>query len=378
VTPIGLRHTQAIAGHDLGGQLQFPDFAAPSAHFPRTRYQGSKRKLADFIIGLLAPLSYESVLDAFGGTGAVAHAFKSIGKSVTYNDVLEFNHQIGVALIENDSTRLNDSTINAMGHRHPGIEYPDFIERTFGGIYFTEEENRWLDTACANIRLMEERLERAVAWFSVFQAAMAKRPYNLFHRSNLYMREAEVKRGFGNKATWDRSFDEHVRTAAHQANAAIIDSDGRCRALCRDVLEIDPAFDLIYIDPPYLNRRGIGVDYRDFYHFLEGMVRYDNWPAMIDGASKHRRLQRTSNPWNDPARVYDQFVTLFERFHSSHLVVSYRSDGIPTIDELVNALRRVKRYVTVFTADAHPYALSTNRNSREVVLVATDESATRG
>ena len=67
--------------------------------FPTTRYQGSKRKLADSILCALRDLEFTTVLDAFGGTGAVAHAFKRAGKVVTYNDLLAFNHQIGLALI---------------------------------------------------------------------------------------------------------------------------------------------------------------------------------------------------------------------------------------------------------------------------------------
>jgi adenine-specific DNA methylase len=357
----------------VGGQGEPPNLGATEPAFPRTRYQGSKRRLAGFIVEQLKPFSYATVLDAFGGTGAVAYAFKSIGKAVTYNDHLAFNHHVGNALIENDSIRLDDATINGIGCRMKAREYPDFIERTFRGVYFTDEENRWLDTVCTNIGHMADRMKRAMVWFAVFQAALAKRPYNLFHRRNLYMRLAKVDRGFGNKTTWDRSFEDHVRRAAAEANAALIDSDGRCRAVCGDVMEIEPGFDLVYIDPPYLNARGVGVDYRDFYHFLEGMVRYDEWPGMIDEASKHGRLRRMPNEWNDSARIHAKFEGLFERFRSSHLVVSYRSDGIPGIDELTIMLRRMKRYVHVIRASPYQYALSTNRKSQEMVLIGTNE-----
>ena len=33
--------------------------------------------------------SYETVLDAFGGTGSVSYSYKKIGKEVTYNDILK-------------------------------------------------------------------------------------------------------------------------------------------------------------------------------------------------------------------------------------------------------------------------------------------------
>jgi adenine-specific DNA methylase len=345
---------------------------ANAVPFPRTRYQGSKRKLADAIVGQLAELDYTTVLDAFGGTAAVAHAFKRAGKAVTYNDLLAFNHQIGLALIENDTVRLDKRRADTVGVRRSGRRYGDFIARTFPGIYFTDDENRWLDTALGNIRALEDQYQRALAWFALFQAAMVKRPYNLFHRANLYMRTADVARSFGNKTTWDRSFADHFRVFAAEANEAVVDSHGRCRAICRDALDIDGAFDLVYVDTPYINHKGVGVDYRDFYHFLEGMVRYDEWPTMIDHRAKHRRLMPQPDPWSDPRSCHGMFRRLFDRYRAGILVVSYRSNGVPTIEELAAMLREFKCHVRIIDGRRYQYALSTERTTREVLLVGSD------
>jgi len=338
--------------------------------FPRTRYQGSKRKLAGAIADHVSRLEFVTALDAFGGTGAVSYALKCAGKQVTYNDDLSFNHQVGLALIQNDSIRLDSAEVEAVGERQLGVTYGNFIERTFEGIYFTREENRWLDTAVGNIRRMPGRYKQALAWFALFQSAMIKRPYNLFHRSNLYMRTADVERGFGNKASWDRSFPDHFERFAAEANAAVIDSKGACRAVCRDALALEPDFDLVYVDTPYINRSGVGVDYRDFYHFLEGMVRYDKWPEQVDLRSKHRRLIRRHDPWSDPRTCHDMFRRLFEHFSDSILVVSYRSDGVPTIDELITMLKVVKGNVQVIEGERYQYVLSPKRDTREVLVIA--------
>ncbi len=345
---------------------------ADAARFPRTRYQGSKRKLTASILHHLDDLSFSTVLDAMGGTGSVSYALKCSGKRVTYNDLLTFNHQIGLALIENDTVRLSIDEIDEIGRRLPGIPYGDLIERTFEGIYFTSDENRWLDVAVENVRTMACRFKRALAWYALCQAAMAKRPYNLFHRANLYMRTADVTRSFGNKASWDRSFADHVGAFARQANQAIIDGAGSCRATCGDALAVGGRYDLVYLDPPYVNSAGIGVDFRDFYHFLEGMVRYDDWAAMIDHKSKHRRLRRQRDAWSDAGGCRAMFETFFERFKESILVVSYRSDGIPSIEELTAMLGRVKRHVRVIEGDRYQYALSTRRDTREVLLIGMD------
>ncbi len=341
-------------------------------HLPSTRYQGSKRKLAPAILDCLSDLEFTTVLDAFGGTGAVAYALKRAGKAVTYNDILAFNFQIGLALIENDKVRLDEEVTGRIGVREQGKNYGDVIERTFDGIYFTPGENRWLDAAVANIGRIRSRYERAIAWYALFQSAMIKRPYNLFHRCNLYMRTADVPRSFGNKTSWDRSFTEHFAAFTIEANAAVFDSGGRCRTTCRDALEVEPGFDLVYIDTPYINSAGTGVDYHHFYHFLEGMVGYDDWPTMIDLSSKHRRLIPREDPWTDPNKVHRLFPRLFDRFRESILIVSYRSDGIPSIKELASMLRDVKRHVGIVDGPSYQYALSTNRRSREVLLIGTD------
>ena len=348
-----------------------PDTVTGFERFPRTRYQGSKRKLATAIVSQLRSVDFTTALDAFGGTGAVAYALKCAGKQITYNDMLAFNQEIGLAIIENDTVLLDEQDVESVCQPQHGVCYNNFIERTFEGIYFTPEENRWLDMAVQNIRSVPCRFKRALAWFALFQAALAKRPYNLFHRKNLYMRFADVPRSFGNKASWDRNFDEHFRRFANEVNQAVTDGSGRCRATCHDVLEVPGTFDLVYIDTPYINGRGVGVDYRDFYHFLEGLVRYDEWPAMVDTDSKHRRMRRQPNPWTVAEQITAMFERLFERFKKSILVVSYRSDGIPSIKQLVDLLHKVKRRVQSVDGPSYQYALSTNRASRETLLIGS-------
>jgi len=340
--------------------------------FPSTRYLGSKRRSATWIVHQLADLEYRTVLDAFGGTGSVAYAFKCAGKAVTYNDALAFNHRVGRALIENHAVRLAPDDLALVLGDAAGVEYGSFIARTFAGVYFTDEENALLDRMAGNIRALDDPLKQALACFAVGQAALAKRPYNLFHRANLYLRLAEVERGFGNKSTWDRPFEDHVRDFAAQANGAVFDNGQRCTSLRKDALQLEGGFDLVYLDPPYVNARGPGVDYRDFYHFLEGFVQYDAWQKLIDSASRHRRLRHEPNPWCDATTIADCFRAAFERFRRAVIAVSYRSDGIPSVAELETMLHGVKRHVRVAWRDPKPYVLSKRRSTREVLLVGTD------
>ena len=154
-------------------------------------------------------------------------------------------------------------------------------------------------------------------------------------------------------------------------NQAVFQGAGRCRAICGDVVDLEGDYDLVYIDPPYISQKGTAVDYADFYHFLEGLCHYDGWENRIDWGSKHLRLVRRASPWTDKSRIRSAFDVCFERFAQSILVVSYRSDGIPSIDDLCSLMARYKSDVRVVVFGDYTYALSTNTRSQEVLLIGT-------
>ncbi|MCC6453541.1 MAG: DNA adenine methylase [Caldilineaceae bacterium] len=137
--------------------------------FPSTRYQGSKRVLADWIWENVCDMKFDTVLDVFGGTGVVSYMFKNASKQVTYNDHLRFNWFIGRALIENHDVQLTDSDMELILQSHEVI-YPDIIKTTFGSIYYTDEENAWLDRAIFNINhFLADPYKQALAFFSLCQ-----------------------------------------------------------------------------------------------------------------------------------------------------------------------------------------------------------------
>jgi adenine-specific DNA methylase len=294
--------------------------------------------------------------------------YKRKGKTVYYNDYLKSNYLIGLSLIENNSTRLTNGDIRWLLEVDASQDYNHFISETFRDIYYTDEENEWLDIVVQNIARLENIHKRALTYNALFQACLVKRPFNLFHRKNLYLRLAKVSRNFGNKTTWDKPFPEHFYNFIFEVNGLVFDNGRQNKALNSDVSEIGGRFDLIYIDPPYTSRAGVTVDYLQFYHFLEGLTQYDAWAQHIDYKSKHRCFKRSNNPWNDPRRIRQAFKNLFERFEDSILVVSYREDGIPSVIEIVDYLEALGKKVSVETLD-YKYVLSNSR-SAEVLIIA--------
>ena len=336
--------------------------------FPTTRYQGSKQKYADWIWHCIQYIPFETVLDPFGGTGCIAHRLKQEGKTVTYNDILKFNSIIGKALIENDKEKITQDDLSFLLCKHATISYPNFIEETFPDIYFTDEENRWLDMVITNIRHIRNEYKRAIAYFALFQSCIIKRPYNLFHRKNLYVRIQDVERSFGNKTTWDTPFVTHYKNFIEEANNAVFSNGKTNISLNFNVFDLSNNYDLIYIDTPYVSEKGVGVDYLDFYHFLEGIVNYDKWNGLIDEKSKHKRFKLNGSDWTSHQKIAHSFERLIKQFKDSTLVISYRSDGIPCIDKIASVLEVNNKSVSIYESREMKYVLSTKK-STEVLIV---------
>ncbi len=366
-----LRQKGRLRGRLPQMSLPFEEFelAPVTFRFPSTRYQGSKLKLVEWIWQNIKHLRFETALDAFGGTGCVAYMLKTKNKEVTYNDILRFNHYIGLALIENDKETLSSDDLRLLLTKHKGVKYPTFIYDAFHDIYFTDEENSWLDMVVRNIQFLKNRYKQALAYYALFQACIIKRPYNLFHRKNLYIRTAEVKRSFGNKITWDTPFAVHFVRFVEESNESVFSNGRKARALNLDVFDMDGQYDLVYIDTPYISSKGVGVDYLEFYHFLEGIVNYDKWSTLINHKVKHKSLEHEKSLWTDKNRIHDAFDRLFHKFRDSILVVSYRSDGVPTDSELMRLLRKYKRDVVELNRKDYKYVLS-NNGSEELLFVA--------
>ena len=85
-----------------------PQPPTPSPSFPATRYMGSKRALLPWIWASVAELRFDSVLDAFSGSGCVAHFFKRQGKRVLAEAVADHVTDALKGVINNGTGRGAD------------------------------------------------------------------------------------------------------------------------------------------------------------------------------------------------------------------------------------------------------------------------------
>ncbi|MEO7212071.1 DNA adenine methylase [Mucilaginibacter sp.] len=350
--------------------------------FPVTRYQGSKRKMISWIFDVLneLDLSFETVLDGFGGTASVSYLFKKMGKNVTYNDSLKFNYLIGKTLIENNDVRLYPNELETLVNFN---SISNIVEKNFQGIYYTDNENKWIDNVAENINNRFgagspsfDEYKYAMSFYALFQACLIKRPFNLFHRKNLNLRLNDVKRNFGNKTSWEKPFDELFKKFIEEANTTAFDNQKKCLSLNLSVFDLNSdGYDLVYFDPPYFVKKDDHEtsDYFKCYHFLEGLANYNNWERMINYETINRRLiYQLPEPSLNRHNISEKLEELLYKFRKSTIILSYKEGGIPSIDYIIEILNKLGKKV-ISKSIHYKYALNHQngdaQKNREVLII---------
>lgn len=344
----------------------------PNIMLPQTRYYGSKRKIVDKIWNVLineANLEFDSVLDVFGGSGAFSYFAKLNNKQVYYNDIFQFNYFIGKKLIEQNTNELTYNEAIDLFEKNPDKVYHDYINNYYHDIYFTDEENNQIDIYIQNVLDLENENKKCSALYILFQSCLMKRPYNLFHRKNLNMRINYTTGSFGNKKTWERSFSELFGRFITELNKVCFDNGRNNTSDNFNALDCPLTADLVYIDPPYFTDTSSG-SYHNKYHFLEGLINYHRIPESINFDKLNREITiNSSKEFESKVRFLDDLSTLIDKHTNSHIVISYRNNGVPSIEQIVSLLRRYDNYeVLEFNLGKYNYALNKNNALNEEVL----------
>ncbi|MBI4222593.1 MAG: DNA methyltransferase, partial [Planctomycetes bacterium] len=158
----------------------------------------------------------------------------------------------------------------------------------------------------------------------------------------------DVERSYGNKKTWNTNFGKLIKRFNEEVSGKVFSNGSKHEAISHDILDIeDGGFDLVYLDPPYARAdEKMPKDYRELYHFLDGMVGYDNWAENIDLNTKNKRLIRQKNHWNE-GKIENNFDALFKKFKDSIIVLSYGEPGYPSIYKIKKLLLKYKSKVRI-------------------------------
>lgn len=336
----------------------------------RTRFYGSKYKLLPELSEVFMSLDFSTCIDVFGGTGSVSFLLSKLGKSVVYNDAFMFNAACARAItMRQVDLPPREKIVELISSIRPRS---GFITKNFADVFFLDRENRWLDGAASTIQNCQSKRERDVVFYLVAQASLMKRPFNLFHRANLNIRIADVKRSFGNAATWEKSFNDLVFKLIDEFyQVERPDTQVDIRSVAADQISLEA--DLLYLDPPYLKTRSVDCYVRK-YHFLEGLYRYRDWPSLIS----HDYKSKTITEYEHISKMYDYeyfkktISGLIHGFSGGNIVVSYVNNGHESYRYILDQLESAGFVVKVESFD-YRHALSKSKVSEVTIIGVKNE-----
>lgn len=320
--------------------------------YPATRFMGSKMKLTDDIWTAVKDFEFQSVIDLFSGSGAVSYMFKTHGKKVISNDYMSMSATFTKAMVENKNITLSESDLDFLLEDH--CENDHFVEQTFNGLYYSDEDNHTIDIIRNNIKLLDNEYARAVAMTALIRACLKKRPRGIFtytgNRYNDGRRDLQI------------SFEQQFKEAVEAVNAAVFDNGMQNVSFCGDAMNADfEKADLVYIDPPYFSPHSDN-EYVRRYHFVEGLSR--DWKGVeIQENTKTKKFKSYPTPFSRKESTYEAFNKIFEKYKNSILLVSYSSNSIPTEKEMIEIMKKYKDNVSVIPID-YTYSFGNQKEAK--------------
>lgn len=317
-----------------------PPLTNQALKFPSTRYMGSKNKLLTQIWGIASQFEYENVIDLFGGSGVVGYMFKAHGKAVVSNDYMAMSSIFAKAMIENNNVTLSHQ--EAIDLIDGTRESDGFVAEKFAGLYYSDEENRLIDSLRAGIPKIHNPYKRAIAMSALIRTCLKKRPRGIFtyvgHRYDDGRKDLTM------------SFRAQFLEAVTAINGAVFDNGRTNRSRNGDAMTVRTVRDsLVYIDPPYYSPLSDN-EYVRRYHFVEGLAR--DWEDVeIQEHTLTKKFKSYPTPFSSRKGATEAFDVLFKRFRNNVLLVSYSSNSQPTLEEMTSIMARYKRHVEVVPVD---------------------------
>ncbi len=310
-----------------------------SQDYPPTRYMGSKEKILPYIRDVVDQFKFDSVLDLLSGSGVVGYLFKTMGKQVFSNDYMAMNATFSRAMIENNNQTLNQKEVKGLFLQNNNMD--TFVQDTFSGLYFSDEDNFLIDMVRSNIKNLSNASKRAIAMSALIRACLKKRARGIFTYTGLRYDDG--------RSDLKISMEEHIHNAIELINSSIFDNGKENKSRQGDAMNCRYKADLVYIDPPYYSPFSDN-EYVRRYHFVEGLAR--DWQGVnMQWHTKTRKFKSYPTPFNSLAGTESAFNKLFSKLKNSILLVSYSSNSLPTKEKIISMMSRYKKHVKVIDID---------------------------
>jgi DNA adenine methylase len=210
---------------------------------------------------------------------------------------------------------------------------------------------------------MRNPYKKALAMSALIRACIKKRPRGIFTYTGFRYDD-------GRKDLL-KSFEEQFIDAVNAMNEAVFDNGKENAAFRGDAIACRQKADLVYIDPPYYSPLSDN-EYVRRYHFVEGLA--CGWKDVeIQWHTSTKKFKNYPTPFSTKNGASEAFDKIFAKHRDSVLVVSYSSNSLPSLDEMVAILSRYKKVEVVKVDYTYSFAnqaskVSDNKNKAQEYL----------
>jgi len=323
-------------------EMLFDEYKYFGYQFPEPQYLGAKHSHLSWISRFI-PKSTSVVLDAFAGSQSVSFLFKQLGYRTITNDFLNFNNQIGKALIENKSQKLNADDLTILFQESQRKSDFTLMENTFTDVFFEKQEAFFIDNFRANISLLQNPYKQALAFAVINRSLTRKITMGHFGHTQALVYATDPERIKRNRSLV-RPIKDLFSELLPKYNDAVFDNRQDNQSFNENIIDLLPrlsGIDLVYFDPPYCNSH---ADYQGFYHLLETYTEYWRNKKFINGIRRYEP-QRYSG-FDKKSEIIISFEKLFRLSDEiPHWLISYNNRSYPdihTFEKMISRYRDVR------------------------------------
>lgn len=339
------------------------------------RYIGSKRLLLkniEYIIDKHVTNKVNTFCDIFSGTSVVARHFKS-KYEITSNDMLYMSYVLQKATIENNEIPqfiklkelgicdvfyyLNNESVDTLNIDDESF----FIYQNYSPsincnrMYFTCDNAKRIDFIRITIEeWFNSKLILEEEYYYLIACLIEAIPYvsNITGTYGAYLKK------------WDKRSLNKLDIKKIEINKN--NKNNKCYNEDSNDLIYKISGDILYIDPPYNSRQ-----YLPNYHILETVAKYDN--PNIYGKTGLRPYKDQRSKYCMKNYVYESLNDLIENANFKHIIISYSTDGILSIKDLEDILKRhaIKDSYEIYDVDYRRYKSIYNQeksNLKELIF----------
>jgi len=300
--------------------------------FPEPQYLGSKHIHRGWIAQFI-PAHTHVALDAFGGSQSIAYLFKQLGKRTITNDFLSFNNQIGKALIENRSVKLDNNDLDILFDHNSNPDEFNLMEKLFSNLFFSQEEAAFIDSFRSNVHRLDNPYKQSLALTVMCRSLTRKVTMGHFAHTQALVYAADPARIKRNRSLI-RPLKTLFLELLPEYNNAVFDNNQENISYNENILDLLPKLnnvDLAYFDPPYCNSH---ADYQSFYHLLETFVEYWKDKAFVNGTKRYEPKRYSGFDKNSTA--IGNLKLMFDLSKNIPTwLVSYNNRSFPNIETMI-------------------------------------------